>query len=272
MAHKVGNITKKVRDGDTRCIYLPTGSPYEKGMIEANPHIIFSPLTPNKYNPMEGLNFDFIVSQSIKDQLPAMQQLAHQLHLPILSIEHSLLDGGCPRNLINPYTNVYSSEACKSSWQDMMGNVIPELLLRENDSIVSSITNHRVCVYSKMNIRVDSVHVTDNLQDVADSSIYLDINDFDYVEYQPMLLAMKYGRVIIAKNNPVTRQFVLHGVTGFVYDDSSQINKLVEAAAKIQYETVQKMYNRYFSREVLIKKWVAIMDKVTNYFYRGLYV
>lgn len=281
MSRAVGNIIKKAVRKDTdklNCLYVSSGVDYEKCLLTLlSDRVNFYPLpTDSQYVPIVGLDFDFILSQSRIHQLPQIKQISRKLHLPIVSIEHGFIPANTqinPEWTANNLISIYSNVTARNSWGDFNARVIPEALLSDERNVLKK----KLLVYEPSTERVPEVEsLLTVLADyefgtsqshVEQATFYLQTTT-NYNDFQRILKCLQSGTIVIAKDCPIIREFIIDGVTGFLYNDPSELVKIKDVDIDKFQKRIIKSYDKFFSKAVFKETFLGKLESVNN-FYRG---
>lgn len=285
MSRAIGNIIRKVtrKNADKlNCLYGPSGIEYEKCLLNLlSDKVNFYALPQDgQYMPIVGLDFDFILSQSRIHQLGKIKQLSRKLHLPIVSIEHGFLPPNTPINpdwVSDGLINIYSNVMARNSWGDLNASIIPESLLEETLTkktsfsviyeSIESFSEHNPNTYCFLNPSNDNWKVYESQKELEMATYYVQTST-NYNNFQRILKCLQSGTIVVAKDCPIIREFIIDGVTGFLYNDPKELVKLKDIDVEKFQSRIVKSYDKFFSQRVFKETFLSKLDSVNN-FYRG---
>lgn len=228
----------------------------------------YSPKPPNYYTLpkntlVNGINFDFILSQSKFGQFQVSQQLAKILKIPIVSLEHTLplphwtsqqlQDFRGMRGDFNIFISEYSADAWGIKPYDVIKHSIDTEVFRPLDSerqpIVLSVVNDfknrdYCCNYSgwqRITKDLPAIVVGDNpgmsvparsVDDLVEkynrSQVFLNTSTISPVPTS-LLEAMACGCAVVSTANCMIPEVIVNGVNGFISNDEGELRMFVQS-------------------------------------------
>lgn len=259
----------------------PTHERYESGLAQTGhnfyaiqgEHIkdwkeVYAP-KPDNYTILHGkelpvhVDFDLVLSQNKFGQFQQLSQLARALHLPILSVEHTLPHPGWGpeyigatqnmRGQLNVFITDYSIE--KWQWQDLgdtmvIGHMVDSDLfsnhgqIYKNNRILTVANDYigrdwcldfqrykRVCLDKGLPVRPvgDTPGLSKSAKDTTElvgeyNSSRIFLNTAHISPIPTSLLeAMACGCAVVSCNSCAIPEYIQHGVNGFLYNTDEEM-------------------------------------------------
>lgn len=287
MAGPVGAITAKCFSG-FKILYQPTGEYYES-LIKSCGYELYQ--IPSQYKmPIDGMDFNLIISQSRIHQLPNLVELGRKLHLPILSIEHDIINQQEHIDKVQlPTTfNVFSSNAslqswglnfsqCKTIYESIdVDTAIPKLdktiqILFKNHENVSPL-GAEIAEYVNSKKLLTPLGDDENMQ-FAQAKIYLNLNPRGSLE--KVLKAMLNGCVVISVDSPLVKETIISGYSGYVCQSRDEFISNIELILNnedMRNKVVSKANKSVITKNSLSKfksDFFQVVDKIYKQVYMG---
>lgn len=243
-------------------------------------------LPPNSI--INGLDFDFILSQSKFGQFQAAQQVNQLLRLPIVSLEHTLPIPSWPEAQTNIFRqmigniNVFISEYSIKEW-NMQGNhevihhsvdsntFCPQEVEQTTDvlSVVNDFANRDYCCnYSgwkriTQNLDVKLVgksedgsskpaeSVADLVKEYCSSKVFLNTSTISPVP-TTLLEAMSCGSAVVSTATCMIPEIIENGVNGFISNDEEELKGYITQL--LENEDLRKQLGQK-ARETIVTKF-----------------
>lgn len=228
------------------------------GPVPPNYHLLKKELGP-KQIPLH-IDFDLVLSQNKFGQFQIADQLARQLHLPLVSLEHTLPFPGWSQEKKNELANmrgninIFISNYSTKQW-NMEGDVIrhcvdtkmfhPKDGYREKRvlSVVNDWINRDWCCGFKIwervikGLPVCPVGATPGLSQAApsmdalvnfyqDSQVFINTSTISPVP-TALLEAMACGCAVVSTDNCMIPEIIEHGVNGFMTNNEEEMRSYV---------------------------------------------
>jgi glycosyltransferase involved in cell wall biosynthesis len=250
---------------------------------------------------VNGINFDFILSQSKFGQLQMAKQIQNYFRIPIISVEHTVPTKDLSPQQVNSMRslrgdiNIFITEYARSQWGydgEIVENSIDYDTFKPTcgeaeEKYILTVANDFVkrdyCLNYKgwkrivENLPTRLVGDTPELSKPAAStdelveeynkcSLYLNTSTESQLP-TVLLEAMACGKPVVSTATCSIPSFVKHGENGFLSNDEKELRKYVELLLNNK-ELREKMGNKAremitkrFSHEKFINSWNKVFDK-----------
>lgn len=209
------------------------------------------------------LDFDFILSQSKFGQFQASQNINQQLHLPVVSLEHTLPIPSWPEQQTEAFRqmrgdiNVYISEYSAGEWGENVDNKIvhhsvdtnvfkPKEHSRNRSvlSVVNDFANRDYCcnysgwqritkdlpvrlVGNSPGLSEPAKDIDDLVQEYRKAGVFLNTSTVSPVPTS-LLEAMSCGCAVVSTATCMIPEIIENGVNGFISNDEKELREYTE--------------------------------------------
>jgi hypothetical protein len=334
MASLIGSLLRKAtrKDGEPlNILTFPTHERYESGLVLTGHNFwawrgqgikdwntTYAPV-PKNYrllNPEQNerqipvwLNIDLVLSQNKAGQFQIAQQIARNLQVPLISLEHTLPQNGQHKiaaQMMRGDYNVFISEYSIGEWGfDPTGcdvikhGVDTEIFLplqsvsRESTilSVVNDWVNRDWCcgfrlwqaVTKDLPVRPvgDTPGLSSPAKSVADlvkhyntAQIFINTSTVSPVP-TALLEAMACGCAVVSTENCMIPEVIEHGENGFMTNDPKEMRQYLQtlldnpALCRTLGDNARKTIVERFSMKAFVEKWNELFERAENHIFKG---
>ena len=277
------------------------------GPLPTNYHLLNKELG-EKQIPIH-IDFDLVLSQNKFGQFQVAEQIARQLHLPLVSLEHTLPFPGWSEEYKSALTvlhgdiNVFISDYSVGKWgfkdQTVVRHCVDTDMFQPSDvdrkarvlSVVNDWVNRDWCCGFKLWQRVTEglpVHPVGASPGLSEAAPSMDALVREYQESlvfintstvspvpTAMLEAMACGCAVVSTDNCMIPEIIEHGVNGFMTNDEAEMRGYVEqllvdtALAEEMGKKARETILEKCDKDRFVNEWNTIFERATQVVVNG---
>lgn len=261
-------------DKATNIIYVPTGSDYEKSLLEL-PYSFFE-IPTDPLNSYGGINFDLIISQK-QDQLAELVQISHMLHIPVVHVEPDYFSGN-PGTFAHEYIFPWNTQA--RSWGKTENippfiKTTPNTNTRELDFLYLDVDEQTQQIGSMLAQKYKIKQLPHDSTDFSGCGIFVNLVGNPGAQNR-VLKAFSHGSVIVTWDTPFFQEILLDKQTGFLCKNPEElfntVDQLMQNLTKVHsvHKLILSLAESKFSKRNFQEQWKKIVSKWINKPYRGM--